>query len=92
MNTRRLDTLDSVRGLAMVWMTVFHFCFDLNNAGVIQQNFLQDPVWTWQRTAILSLFLCCAGAGQAIATRFIERMVIHRLRFGQSRKPAERDG
>jgi uncharacterized membrane protein len=67
MNSRRLDTLDAVRGLAMVWMTVFHFCFDLNNAGVIQQNFLQDPVWTWQRTAILSLFLCCAGAGQALA-------------------------
>ena len=67
MNIRRLDNLDAVRGLAMVWMTVFHFCFDLNNAGVIQQNFLQDPVWMWQRTAILSLFLCCAGAGQALA-------------------------
>jgi uncharacterized membrane protein len=67
MSPRRIDSLDAARGLAMVWMTVFHFCFDLNNAGVIQQNFLRDPLWTWQRTAILSLFLLCAGAGQAVA-------------------------
>lgn len=51
----------------MVWMTVFHFSFDLANAGYTQQNFYADPVWTWQRTGILGLFLLCAGAGQAIA-------------------------
>jgi uncharacterized membrane protein len=64
---QRYDSIDSLRGLAMVWMTVFHFCFDLANAGYTQQNFYADPVWTWQRTGILSLFLLCAGAGQAIA-------------------------
>ncbi len=37
------------------------------NYKVIQQNFYTDPVWTWQRTCILSLFLLCAGMGQAIA-------------------------
>lgn len=67
MNDRRLDHLDAVRGLAMVWMTVFHFCFDLNNAGILRQDFHHNPVWTWQRTCILSLFLLCAGAGQTIA-------------------------
>lgn len=63
----RLVMLDALRGVAMLWMTVFHFCFDLSNAGYIQQNFYTDPVWTWQRTCILGLFLLCAGAGQAIA-------------------------
>ena len=63
----RWSELDSLRGLALVWMTVFHFCFDLANQGYIQQNFYSDPVWTWQRTCILSLFLLCAGAGQAVA-------------------------
>jgi uncharacterized membrane protein len=63
----RLDRLDSARGAAMVWMTVFHFCFDLNNAGLIQLDFHHNPLWTWQRTCILSLFLLCAGAGQAVA-------------------------
>lgn len=64
---QRYDSIDTLRGLAMVWMTVFHFSFDLANAGYTQQNFYADPVWTWQRTCILSLFLLCAGAGQAIA-------------------------
>ena len=67
MKTDRLHAVDALRGAAMVWMTVFHFCFDLSNAGLIQANFYRDPVWTWQRTGILSLFLLCAGAGQAIA-------------------------
>jgi uncharacterized membrane protein len=51
----------------MLWMTAFHFCFDLNHFGHIQQNFYLDPFWTWQRSAIVSLFLLCAGLGQAIA-------------------------
>ncbi|NNU43065.1 DUF1624 domain-containing protein [Ramlibacter sp. B156] len=48
-------------------MTAFHFCFDLNYFGWIRQNFLYDPFWTTQRTAIVSLFLFCAGLGQAVA-------------------------
>ena len=63
----RVDRVDALRGFAMLWMTVFHFCFDLNNFGYIQQNFYADPVWTWQRTCILSLFLFTAGFSQAVA-------------------------
>lgn len=64
---RRYDRLDALRGLALVWMAVFHFCFDLATFRLIEANFYADPVWTTQRTAILSLFLLCAGAGQAVA-------------------------
>lgn len=67
MTSQRFDALDSLRGVAIVWMAVFHFCYDLNHFGWIRQQFLTDPVWTVQRTAIVSLFLCCAGAGQAVA-------------------------
>lgn len=63
----RFDAVDALRGLAMVWMTAFHFCFDLSHFGFWQQDFYRDPFWTWQRTFILSLFLFCAGLGQAIA-------------------------
>jgi uncharacterized membrane protein len=65
----RFDRLDALRGVAMVWMAVFHLCFDLNFYGLLQprQNFYHDPFWTTQRTAIVSLFLLCAGLGQAIA-------------------------
>ena len=63
----RFDAVDALRGLAILWMTVFHFCFDLNHFGYFRQDFYSDPFWTWQRTLILSLFLFCAGMGQAIA-------------------------
>jgi len=65
----RFDRLDALRGVAIVWMAVFHFSYDLNYFGFIQQNFLEDPKWTLQRTCIVTLFLLCAGAGQEIATR-----------------------
>eukprot|EP01034_Spumella_vulgaris_P007149 gene7149-9105_t len=67
MTAQRLDAIDALRGVAIVWMTVFHFCFDLNHFGWLKQDFYRDPFWTWQRTAIVSLFLFCAGLGQAVA-------------------------
>ncbi|QIL79483.1 DUF1624 domain-containing protein [Diaphorobacter sp. HDW4A] len=63
----RYDVVDALRGAAMVWMTVFHFCFDLSHLGLWRQNFLVDPFWTNQRVLIVSLFLFCAGLGQSIA-------------------------
>jgi uncharacterized membrane protein len=67
MKGARFDRLDALRGVAIVWMTIYHFCFDLNHFGWIKQDFYHDPVWTWQRSAIVSLFLLCAGTGQAVA-------------------------
>ncbi len=67
MPSARYDRLDALRGAAIVWMTAYHFCFDLNHFGWIRQDFYRDPAWTWQRTAIVSLFLFCAGLSQAVA-------------------------
>lgn len=67
MRIQRFEQVDALRGLAMLWMTFFHFSFDLNYFGMVKQDFYRDPVWTWQRTLIVSLFLLCAGAGQALA-------------------------
>jgi len=63
----RYDAIDALRGVAIVWMTAFHFCFDLNYFGWIRQDFYHGALWTTQRTAIVSLFLFCAGLGQAVA-------------------------
>ena len=65
--TVRQPWLDSLRGLAVLWMTAFHFAFDLNYFGWIHQDFYRAPMWTVQRTCILSLFLLCAGLGQSLA-------------------------
>jgi uncharacterized membrane protein len=66
-SSTRYDRIDALRGLAIVWMTAFHFCFDLNHYGYLNEDFLEDPFWYWQRTSIVSLFLFCAGLGQAVA-------------------------
>ncbi|MFZ2651832.1 MAG: heparan-alpha-glucosaminide N-acetyltransferase [Burkholderiaceae bacterium] len=63
----RFERLDALRGTAIVWMAVFHFCFDLSHFKFIQQNFYTDPFWTVQRTMIVSMFMFVAGVGQAIA-------------------------
>jgi uncharacterized membrane protein len=64
----RFDRIDALRAVAMLWMTAFHFGYDLNLFGYWKQSFLTDPFWTWQRTCIVSLFMFCAGLGQAVAT------------------------
>jgi len=65
----RYDRLDALRGLAIVWMAVFHFCFDLNHFGLLapRQNFYTDPFWTVQRALIVTLFVFVAGLSQAVA-------------------------
>ena len=65
----RFDRLDALRGAAIVWMAVFHFCFDLNHFGLLdpRQNFYRDPFWTVQRAAIVSLFMATAGLSLAAA-------------------------
>jgi len=65
----RFDRVDALRGVAIVWMALFHFGFDLNHFGLLvpKQNFYTDPFWTQQRTAIVSLFLFTAGLAQAVA-------------------------
>lgn len=69
MSAERFDRLDALRGAAIVWMALFHLAFDLNHFGLLdpRQDFYRDPLWTGQRTAIVSLFLFTAGLGQAVA-------------------------
>ncbi len=64
---QRLNRIDILRALAMLWMTLYHFCFDLNLNSLIAQDFYRDPFWTWQRAAIVSVFLFTAGLSQAVA-------------------------
>ena len=83
MPSPRFAAIDALRGLALVWMTVFHFCFDLNQFGYWRQDLYHDPFWTLQRTAILSTFLFCAGMGQAVALRQGQSWARFWRRWGQ---------
>jgi uncharacterized membrane protein len=66
---QRFDRLDALRGVAIAWMAAFHFCYDLNHFRFIRTDFHRNPFWTWQRVCIVTLFLLCAGASQAVALR-----------------------
>ena len=69
MSRPRFDRLDALRGLAIVWMALFHFAFDLNYFGLLEpaQNFYRDPLWTVQRAVIVTLFMAVAGLSLAAA-------------------------
>jgi uncharacterized membrane protein len=68
-SSARYARLDALRGAAILWMVLFHLCFDLNHFGLLspRQNFYADPFWTWQRTAIVSGFVAIAGLSLACA-------------------------
>ena len=63
----RHERLDALRGAWMLWMAAFHFCFDLAWFRLTDWNFYADPLWTTQRTLILSGFLFWAGLSQGLA-------------------------
>ena len=65
----RTAWLDALRGLAVVWMIAYHFCFDLNWYGWAEWHMLSDPFWTVQRAGIVSVFMFTAGLSQALAWR-----------------------
>lgn len=67
MASPRYDRLDALRGSWMLWMAVFHFCFDLAWFRLTDWNFYADPLWTTQRSLILGGFLFWAGLSQGLA-------------------------
>ncbi len=73
--SQRFDRLDALRAVAILWMAGFHFSFDLNMYGLLHphQQFTRDVFWTAQRSCIVSLFLLCAGLGQAVALDALQR-------------------
>jgi Predicted membrane protein len=61
----RYGGVDTLRGLAVLWMMSFHFSFDLNWFGFIHTNFYTSPWWLDQRIAIVSLFVFTVGLTQS---------------------------
>ncbi len=52
--------LDIYRGIAVLLMMIFHFCWDLREFGFIDYK-LSDPFWVTFRSIILFLFLTAIG-------------------------------
>lgn len=65
----RVVSLDVARGLAILAMIAYHFCFDLRYFGLLHANFEYDLRWLTARTLILSSFLAIAGVSAVLAER-----------------------
>ena len=65
----RVEGLDALRGVAILAMVVYHFCFDLRYFGLARWDFEHDIRWLAARTLILSSFLLIAGISAALARR-----------------------
>jgi uncharacterized membrane protein len=59
--------VDVARGVAIVLMFAFHFCFDLNYFGFVQFDIYHDPFWRYARAAIVTLFLLVVGVSLLLA-------------------------
>lgn len=66
MTTKRSVFLDLYRGLAVLLMIAFHFCWDLRNFGFIDFS-IYDPFWVYFRRIILILFLTAVGWSTYVA-------------------------
>ena len=65
----RVPALDTLRGIAIVAMAIYHFCFDLRYFGFLRADLEHDWRWITARTLILSTFLLIAGASTVLADR-----------------------
>lgn len=75
--------LDAARGFAILLMFIYHFCYDLNYYGYIQQNFNYDEFWINFRLIIVTLFLLIMGISLYLASyrglhkkRFQQRLIL----------------
>ena len=63
----RVQAVDAIRGVAIIAMIAYHFCFDLRHFGLTAWDFYRDPFWLHARTLILSSFLMLAGVSLVLA-------------------------
>jgi len=75
--------IDYLRGIAIILMFIYHFCFDLNYYNFIETNFYVNPWWINFRIVIVSLFLWLVGISLFLSAqngihfkRYIKRLAL----------------
>ncbi|HZY66963.1 MAG TPA: heparan-alpha-glucosaminide N-acetyltransferase [Devosia sp.] len=63
MNSGRRQSVDFLRGLAILAMVAYHATWDLNYYRIIEVGIGVDPLWFTIQRAILTAFLLLVGAG-----------------------------
>lgn len=77
---KRLPEIDALRGLALVGMIVFHFFFDLDYLGMLE-NDMWSGAWLLLARAGQFLFLGLVGFSVAISSRGVRGQVVRGARI-----------
>lgn len=79
----RLGWIDGLRGTAVLAMVIYHFGFDLNYLGWINQKLQENLFWLTARALILGSFLFLAGASFALAQQRNMQLRQHTARLAK---------
>jgi len=63
----RIKGLDIFRGIAIILMIIYHFCYFLNEFNYIHQNFDYNLFWRSFRAIIVTMFIFASGVSLHIA-------------------------
>lgn len=66
-NNIRVHWVDGIRGIAILLMIIFHFCYDLRYFGWVDWDVPNGPNWWPFRYLILSLFIFTIGISLTLA-------------------------
>lgn len=64
---QRIRWVDELRGIAILLMVIFHFCYDLRYFGYVDWNVPNGPHWWPFRYLILTLFIFTMGVSLSLA-------------------------
>ena len=65
--TSRIQWIDSLRGIAIILMVIFHFCYDLRHFGYVDWDVPNGRNWWPFRYVILILFIFTMGMSLSLA-------------------------
>lgn len=83
MHKKHFEIIDLARGFAILLMFIYHFSYDLDYLGFIQENFATDKFWINFRLLIVASFLTVMGISLYLASyrglnkkRFKQRLTL----------------
>lgn len=83
MQQNHYQIIDIARGVAILMMFIYHFCFDLDYFHIVSFYFTTNPFWLTFRAIIVSSFLLVVGVSLALAssrkinkTRYWRRLLL----------------